>query len=213
MIRNIISNAINPKIQPVEPVLPIRDVLAPLSRLTSKAIREAKDIADNTICSYKIGLELQEGQVINWCKRIRKLTSVRLRSTLLRVAHGDVYSNSRLHKFGMIDSPKCNNCNEPAETIVHKLLTCPKARETWNILNAKKAAIGIDATNLTIEGILGIDSTEKLDLTLNATTLQILISRAGKVYCPMLLIDSVIKTIYNNDKEASQLKNLLHHSE
>jgi len=62
---------------------------------------------------------------------------------------------------------------------------------------------------MSVESILGIDSTNKLDLTLNATTLQKLISRAGKVYCPKLLIDGVIKTVYNNDKEVSQLKDIL----
>jgi len=114
-------------------------ILADLASISAKDIRLAsKDMESQVICIYKIGLTLQPGEVINWSRNVKRLPSVRHKSTLLRLAHGEVYSNSRLHKFGMIDDPKCNNCSANVETILHKVLECPKAIDAWNRLNQFK---------------------------------------------------------------------------
>jgi len=207
-IRIILGRGINPRMQASNLLIPLKSgALSVLTKLSSKEIRDSGD--DKLICAYKIGLNLNQGQVLNWCNRLRKVTSIRLRSTLLRVAHGDIYSNSRMYKFGMVDNAKCANCDEPVETIIHILFLCPKAQRVWNMLNDKKASVGLDNTQLNIEGILGIDSNDTLDLTLNAATLQKLISLAGEPYCPDLLVERVLKSIYYNDKRGKILKELM----
>jgi hypothetical protein len=191
-------------------LVPIREgVLRDLKALTSSTIRKANSsIAEKLICVYKIGLILEPGEVLNWCKKIKKLTSVKHRSILLRVIHGDIYSNSRLHRFGLIQDPKCLNCSAPAETIEHKILHCPKSTRLWNILNVKRASIGLDNIDLTIEGILGINDACLLNLTLNAETLKRIISMGGKPFCPENLAENIIKTIKLNDKMGTILNGI-----
>lgn len=136
----------------------------------------------------------------------------RHRSVIIRVSHGDIYSNSRLYKFGMVDNAKCNNCDEPLETIVHKLLTCPKAQQLWREVNLKKGLLGMNETNLTLKGILGIESDSILDFTINAEVISSLISLAGKPYCPNQLVANAIKKLYNIDGKAESLKSLIHNN-
>ena len=59
--------------------------------------------------------------------------------------HGDINFNSRLKKFGLIDSESCNNCGHQQEIIAHKLIECPAAREAWAKLAVVKSRLsGID---------------------------------------------------------------------
>ena len=99
-----------------------------VSSLSSKTLRlNFKLKYDSIICLYKQGLVLDPGEVVSWTGSLRKLTSNRHRNIILRIAHGDVYSNERLYRFGLINDPKCNNCNEVAESINHRIIDCPKA--------------------------------------------------------------------------------------
>ena len=179
-----------------------RGHLGDLRKLTIKAIRESRLVeSDQTICIYKIGLILSPGEVQSWTRKLKKLTSVRHRSTLLRIAHGEIYSNSRLFKFGLVTSAACNNCDSMHETIAHKILDCPTAKRAWDILNEAKLELGLQPVSLSIEQILGAmdEVNGKLSLALNAELLQLIISQGGKSYDPRLLVQRTLRSILINE--------------
>ena len=113
-------------------------------------------------------LILAPGEVLAWTSRLKVLSSTRHRNIALRIAHGDIFSNSRLFRFGLKNSPDCLNCHEPNETIVHRLLECPKAWEAWLKLDAIKIKLKLTPLiNHTLENIMGAGTRRsKLELAL-----------------------------------------------
>ena len=184
-------------------------VITSMPQLKSSTFRKTRlDEANSIICLYKIGLALTPGEVKNWTKRIRKITSVRHRSLILRIAHGDIYSNSRLHKFGLIDSPMCNNCNTDLETIEHKFITCPKAAECWRALCEIKNELSIPDDGVgSIETVLGTgENYTKLSLALNCELLQLIASQGGKSYHPAVIIKAAIRSILISEPMTKEIR-------
>ena len=142
-----------------------------ISKMTTKCFRltQTSD-EDKVICLYKLGLVLDPGEVLAWTSKIRKLTGTRHKNILLRVVHGDIFSNARLHKFRLRDTSACANCPDPVETILHRITDCPRAHETWRIANEARDALGIvRSTNFSIENLIGIgDRQDKIELAINA---------------------------------------------
>ena len=163
---------------------------------------------------FKIGALLTPGELRSWTLRVRKLTSVRHRNILLRVAHGDIFSNSRLNKFGLRDSPACTNCQEQLETIQHRVRDCPKALDAWRRLNEAKLRLNMQQlTDFTIETLLGMkERLSKIELALNAE-LILKITSTSEPYNAEQMVRSVIKVIVNAEKlkdtEREAFKNLL----
>ena len=126
---------------------------------------------------FKVGLILSPLDSSNWTNRIKKLTSIRHKAIILRTAHGEIYTNERLHRFGMIDSPNCARCGE-IETLEHKIYQCEYARriwaEVWSFTD--KLRIGNDA----LEAIDHVFSAHKdatiASLTVHSETLLRIIS-------------------------------------
>ena len=52
-----------------------------------------------------------------------------------RVLHGDIFCNSRMFKFKMVNSPNCSICPDTAETVKHLLWDCPRSAAIWSYLN------------------------------------------------------------------------------
>ena len=172
-----------------------------MSTLTSKNLRLSQtNDEDKIICLYKIGLALNPGEVLSWTKKVRGLTSTRHKNIILRVAHGDIYSNDRLHRFRLRDSSACANCGEAVETIQHRITACPLAQETWTIANEARSAIGISILNdFTIENLLGAqDRLDKISLTINAEIIHRLTSK-GEGYCSRQLVKSSLKLIRHSE--------------
>ena len=117
----------------------------------------------------------------------------------MRIAHSDVYTNERLHRFGLINNPKCVSCDEPSENLNHRLIDCWSARETWQLLERAISQMGLDPLeNITLEGIMGINYDPhdfKLALTLRAELISRLMSRGDKTYHPRALVRTCLKTI------------------
>ena len=126
---------------------------------------------------------------------------------LLRVAHGDVFSNGRLHRFGLRDSSNCSNCPEANESPTHRILDCPKARRAWEILAERKIRLGLNQlTELNIDNLLGAkDRLNKIELALHAELLLRLIS-ASDGYDPERLVNSSIKVIGYSERLAPELR-------
>ena len=150
-----------------------------LSTLSSRTLREGMlDVDDQLICIYKSGMKLGPGEVLNWTKTMKALTSTKHRCALLRIANGDVYTNERLARFGLINDSKCANCDEVAENLTHRFIECRKVKELWHILEEKIISIGLQSFNpITMESLLGAgnDNNDRLALTLRAELMARLI--------------------------------------
>ena len=122
---------------------------------------------------------------MSWTIKLRKLTSTRHKNVLLRAMHGDVFSNERLYRFGLRDSPACANCQEQLETVQHRLVECPKAREAWQKLEDIKTRLGLSTlSDLTIENLVGAkDRLNKIELAIQAELIHKLMTKSDG-YCP-----------------------------
>ena len=177
--------------------------LVKISSLSSKALRMNNyDTESNIICVYKQGLILTPGEVLSWTTSIKKLTSTRHKNILLRVAHGDVYSNERLCRFRLIDEPHCKNCAEPYESLNHRIIECPKAYQAWLGLNEAKIILGLKPLiDLSTESLLGAkEKLSRLELALNAELLHKLTTYGGREYNPNEIVKSVIRIIGRCEK-------------
>ena len=182
--------------------------LVNVTNLSSKSLRLNREtIEDQMICIYKVGLILDPGEVISWTRRMKKLTSTRHRNLLLRVAHGDIFSNERLHRFGLTDEPKCLNCPEPVESILHRIIECPLARQAWEELERFKPRAGLTPlTDLSLENLLGAkDHISKIELALQAELLHKLTS-INKISCPIRLAKAVVKFIGNAERLTPEMR-------
>ena len=179
-----------------------------IAKLSSRDLRQNRyDDEDKLICIYKIGMILDPGEVGAWTNRLRNLTSTRHRNILLRTAHGDIFSNSRLFRFGLKDNPGCSNCPEAFETIMHRLCDCPKAVEAWNKLEEAKTVVGLDnLSDRSINSILGAKGRpNKIELALNAELILKLTTR-GEGYDPQQTVRSVIQLIGNSEKLGAEIR-------
>ena len=103
-----------------------------MRKLSSKAIRLA--IAPKEpICLFKLGSVITPDTSLNWGYALNKVNSVKLKSTILRAAHGEIYTKEKLHRFGLIDSRTCPRCDE-VETLQHKLIECNYVSRIWNLV-------------------------------------------------------------------------------
>ena len=101
----------------------------PLDKITSKEVR-CRRSTKNPVTELKIGTNLSVLESRSWGEKMSKLTSTRHKNIILRVAHGDVYTQSKLYRFGMVDTDRCPRCNE-AESLAHKFINCEYIRRIW----------------------------------------------------------------------------------
>ena len=183
-----------------------------LSTLSSKDFRtKSHTLEDQVICLYKSGMALQPGEVINWTNRLKKLTSTRHKNIILRIAHGDLYTNDRLCRFKLINDPKCLNCNEPIETLTHRIITCEYADRVWRRLNQTLRALGLkEVGELSLENILGAgEHVTRIELAIQAEVALRLASGVNRETCPTALVKSSLKMILIGEKLSSELKTIM----
>ena len=145
-----------------------------LNSLTSKEIRSIRS-QKLPIQVFKIGLNLTLGESLNWGSRLSKLTSTRHKNTLLRVAHGDVYTKDKLHRFGMADDNKCDRCND-AETLKHKFIECAYVNRIWATAKPYLEKLGAQLPLDLTKAAMAASTGSTLDaMTLNAELLQVIL--------------------------------------
>ena len=151
----------------------ISNIARPLHSVSSKQIRESRSQAQ-VIKEFKIGMQLTNTEGLSWGLKLSKVTSVKLRNIILRVAHGDIYTEEKLHRFGLIDSPICPRCNE-IEDLKHKFVDCDYIQRIWkHVLESVKSITTIDPQSLPqVKAILGgyLESNPVI-LTINAEIMQ-----------------------------------------
>jgi hypothetical protein len=75
--------------------------------------------------SYHVPV-VKESYFVALLSNIKKLTSTRLKNTFLRVLNGDIVTNSKLHRFKLKDSGKCDGC-DMTEDREHLLFECKRS--------------------------------------------------------------------------------------
>ena len=111
---------------------------------------------------------------MSWGLKLSKVSSTKHKNILLRVAHGDIYTKEKLHRFGMIDDSDCPRCGQ-VEDLNHKFMDSIYAKKIWDVtLNSTSSILTINPGNEPrIKAIMGgyIDSSPT-SLTLNAEILH-----------------------------------------
>ena len=170
-------------------------------KCTSKEIRASRTRLD-PIQNLKLGINLSRPEAINWGFKLAKLTSIKHRNMLLRVAHGEIYTKEKLHRYNLIDNDRCPRCGE-AETLNHKFIECDYVRRIWryatsltaNLISVNQNQLPVDSRSLVLGSF--VESTPTI-LTLHAEILQrILYLREEQNYLvhPKTLVTHCLKLI------------------
>ena len=175
-----------------------------LKSLTSKEIRLAR-LKYEPACSFKIGLHLTENESLSWSLKLSKVKSTKHKNILLRVAHGDIYTNEKLFRFGMSPDPTCPRCQE-IDTLQHKFIECDYARRIWaETFRYTRTIITTNPTNEDpIEAALGAHKDSNVaTVTLNAEILLRISCLKPENYLvhPKFIVKSAIATVLKNEKD------------
>ena len=179
-----------------------------IERLSSKEFRASKEAADQ-LCVFKFGLILTPAESASWLYKVNKLTSVKHKSILLRLAHGEVYTRDKLYRYNLIENDRCHVCGE-TETLNHKFITCVYAQSIWEIVNNLNGMIP-EANSEPEQIVLGAWlNSDKLNLTVRAEIIQRLSYQRDQNYVirPNLIVKMAINSLRLKEENA-EFKNLL----
>jgi len=197
-------------------VIPGKGKLYELSKLSSKEIRQITKLEEPT-CLFKAGIILTPNESINYFNKLAKLTSVAHKSILLRVLHGDIYTNEKLFRFGMRDSPRCSRCDLD-DTLEHRLNVCPRVLSLTEKLTTMTSKIGNRADRL------NADQKEKLlacfkdvdiaTLTVHAEIIKLIVGKSELIN-PEATLQRTVQALIQKESNVAvknQLMNLLQHA-
>ena len=183
-----------------------------LIECTSKEIRVSRTDA-KPITEFKVGMTLTVTESLSWSKKISKLTSVRHRNTLLRVAHGEIYTKERLVRFNLIDNPICPRC-DGIENLAHKIQNCDYVKRIWQACTLALGEHNNGIINIKTTIGANLESTP-IGLTLRAEILQRILSlKDNQTYLirPKIFVNNSIKFLIKREgssKVRNGLKDLL----
>ena len=202
-----VLNAVRLNIRVNEPIgccILIKDKLCSLDKCSAKSIRDSL-YNSSPITSYKIGMELSVSEAKTWGLRLSKLTSVKHRNIILRVAHGDIYTKDKLYRFNLADSNECPRCGQ-VEDLKHKFFECDYAKRIWQTLFRKTNSgtslnqNGIDPIKAGMGG--HIESNEVL-MTVNAEILlRLLYLKDDQNYLvhPKVIVEQCLRLVGDRDR-------------
>jgi len=139
------------------------------------------------------------------------------KSILLRVLHGDIYTNEKLFRFGMRDSPRCSRCDLD-DTLEHRLNVCPRVLSLTEKLTTMTSKIGNRADRL------NADQKEKLlacfkdvdiaTLTVHAEIIKLIVGKSELIN-PEATLQRTVQALIQKESNVAvknQLMNLLQHA-
>ena len=140
-------------------------------------------------------------------EKVRKLTNVNQRNTLLRCLHGDIYTNERLSRFGLRDNPMCDDCNE-VDTLEHRLVACTRTTEILMQVERQTIKLGQGVINfgnyeMITRVMAAYDSSSIAILSLHAEMLRFIISK-NAMPAEYFVNASVVRILKNDKNEAVQ---------
>ena len=180
--------------------LPIKTKLITTSKITSKMIRDSMKLV-NTNYEFKTVGTLSQDQVGILGRQIKRLNNVKLKSTILRLIHGDIYCASRMKKFGMTDSDSCERCGE-VESIEHMILTCEYTKNIWAIVSSIT-----DIKHTSIKKIVGLDPIhDKTTLTINCEIVRQLLAITRPTVDPRTFVENTVKRLSIIEKGVTKIQ-------
>ena len=180
----------------------IKDKIVSLASLTSKEIRVARSNHE-PIRAFKIGLNLSELDAQSWSLKVAKVKSTRHQNILLRVAHGDIYTNEKLFRFGMHDTPECPRCRE-SDSLQHKFVECDYVKRIWAEAYKYTAATNNPLNINPTEAILGAYKDSSVaTVTLNAEIILRISCLKPDNYQvhPKFFVKAAVATVLRNERQ------------
>ena len=114
-------------------------------------------------------LQILKDDIKETLTKVKKLKCIRTKSTYLRVLHGDIYTGTRLLKFGLSETDECGKCRQ-TENLEHLLARCWYPGAIWSRLKALYRKVDQrhqTYDNSSIRFVIGINlSTPKIKLHL-----------------------------------------------
>ena len=95
---------------------------------TSRDLRQQIE-TEHLPIDFKIGID--RDKVVTMLPKINKLKCIRAKTLALRLLHGDIYTGTRLLKFGLTDSDECSKCRQ-SESLEHLLNDCWYTGIIWS---------------------------------------------------------------------------------
>ncbi len=128
----------------------------------------------------------------------------KLRSFQFKINHNFLYTNEKLHKVKISDTPLCTFCNSEIETLVHLFVECNKETNVWQeVIDKLLQPFGV--TNLTKSVIiLGVETTPEQNEIINHIILEV------KYYiyvCKLKKCDPLYYRIKNSLKITEHIEN------
>jgi len=128
----------------------------------------------------------------------------KLRSFQFKINHNFLYTNEKLHKVKISDTPLCTFCNSEIEILVHLFVECNKETNVWQeVIDKLLQPFGV--TNLTKSVIiLGVETTPEQNEIINHIILEV------KYYiyvCKLKKCDPLYYRIKNSLKITEHIEN------
>ena len=216
LLRQAIATAVPNNVRVINSCILVKERFKEIVTCTSKEIRESR-MDSEPVRNFKLGYNLDTSEALNWGYKLGRVTSVKHKNTLLKVAHGDVYTKEKLHRFNLSDDASCPRCGD-IETLQHKFITCEYVERIWRTANSYTNRL-ITINQSTIDGpkrVTGsfVEATPTI-LTINAEILlriSYLKSNQNYLIHPKTFVVQCLRTIARNEKKVEikdELKTLL----
>ena len=130
-----------------------------LLKVTSKMIYNEFKRKKQTTPSAQINLNQKYPELsVEW-KKIYSLpftvtTETKIREFQYKLLNNIVFTNDKLFRFKMIDSPFCAFCQTEVESLEHLFFHCNVTKTFWNLLSSWLIRQKIITTSLTLENVL-----------------------------------------------------------
>ena len=169
-------------------IVPINGRIKLVKEVSSRDIRLS--IANPPIPTYKLLNDHHPDKIKALGKKLIRVTNTKLKTILLRSIHGDIYSGTRLKKFGMTEWDKCPRCDKP-ETIEHQLLNCHYCKSLWAAVS-KLTGIPID----NMDRLLGLEDThDTVTITIHSEIIRKLLAIERPICNPIELLRSTLNNL------------------
>ena len=153
-------------VQVNERYLPVGHRYKMASMVSSKQLRMETTKISPIEC-FKI--QILKDEIRETLAKVKRLKCIKTKSTYLRVLHGDVYTGTRVLRFGLADTDECSKCRQ-TENLEHLLVQCWYSGAIWSKLRAlyqKTDQRRQTYNNSSIKFVIGINlSTPKIKLHL-----------------------------------------------
>ena len=115
-----------------ETYIPIKNRYKIASKVTSRELRNEAD-SDHSDINFKFPTALENIEQL--LPKINKIRCVKTKSFALRLIHGDIYTGTKLYRYGLKPDDECSKCRN-SETLEHLLIGCWYPGTIWGKIKA-----------------------------------------------------------------------------